>query len=946
MTIRTRGHVLLLALTLAAATSVVATAQRAVTTGPQNVPLEAAVPVDPRITVGTLPNGLRYYLRSNNQPKGRAELRLVVNAGSVLEDDDQRGLAHFVEHMCFNGTRHFPKQDVVAFLQSTGMRFGAHINANTSFDQTVYQLTIPTDSPAVIDRSLLILEDWAHAVSFDADEIDKERGVILEEWRTGLGAGARMLDTQLPILLKDSRYAERLPIGKPDIIRTFKYDRLKKFYTDWYRPDLMAVIAVGDFDVPTIEAQIRTRFGSIPATLNPRPRIAYDVPDQPGTRYAIATDPEATATTVSVSSLMAARDQTTVGAYRQQTIERVFAGLLSSRLAEIAQKPDAPFLDAETNRGIFVNAAEATSLSALVPDGGIEKGLDALFTEGTRVAQFGFTQTELDRFRLTYTQAFAQLASSNDEHTSQSLADEYIRNFMQKEPIPGIAYENGLVQRFLPEITLADINALARDWVPDRNRVVVVSAPKKAGVTVPDEAKLASIIKNAGGGTLKAYVDTVSATPLLEPLPKPGTVASTVTKPSGVTELKLSNGVRVVLDPTTFKQDEILFRAFSPGGTSLASDADFIPAETADQVVSQGGLGTLSAIDLSKKLAGKVAIVRPDIDEMWEGLNGRALKRDLETMFQLIYLSFTQPRADREAFRAFTGQLSAALANRQALPEAAFEDTLNATVTQNHLRARPMSADLLSQMNLDKSLAFYKDRFADASDFTFVIVGSFDLPTIKPLVERYLGSLPALNRKETGRDVGIRPPAGVVEKQVIKGTTPKSEVGVVFSGPFQNNEKNRVIIRAMANTLGGNLQRVLREDLGGTYGVSVIPEFTKRPTEEYRVTITFACDPARTQDLVKALFSVVDDFRTTGPGQGQVADAQAAFRRDLEVDSRQNGYLLNQLVYAYQYDEPVPDPQTLRGYYDQLSVPLLRDAARTYLDTSRYVKVLLFPEGK
>jgi zinc protease len=943
MSLRNRASLMVLAL-IVVATGLVATAQRAVTTGPQNVPLTAVVPVDPRITVGTLPNGLRYYLRSNKQPERRAELRLVVNAGSILEDDDQRGLAHFVEHMCFNGTRHFPKQDVVAFLQSTGMRFGAHINANTSFDQTVFQLTIPTDDATVIDRSFLILQDWASAVSFDNDEVDKERGVILEEWRVGLGPGARMLDQQLPVLLKDSRYANRLPIGTPDVIRKFTYDRLKKFYTDWYRPDLMAVIAVGDFEPAKIEALIRSRFGSIPAPASPRPRPTFEVPDHPGTRYVVATDPEATATTVSVSSLMAARDQTTVASYRQMTIERVFAGLLSARLDEMTQKPEAPFLDANTGRGLFVKSAEATSLSALVADGGMEKGLAALFTEADRVARFGFTQTELDRFRLSYTQAFAQLAASNDEHTSVSLADEYIRNFMQQEPIPGIAYENGLVQRFLPEITLADINALAREWVPDRNRVVAATAPRKPGVAIPDEAKLAAVIKSAGGGPLTAYVDTVSTKPLLEAMPKPGVISRTATKPAGVTEWTLSNGVRVILDPTTFKQDEVLFRAFSPGGTSLASDQDFVAAETADRVVAEGGLGSLSALDLGKKLAGKVAFVRPDIDEMFEGLSGRALRRDLETMFQLIYLTFTQPRADAEAFRVATGQLKAALANRQALPDVAFEDALNAAVTQNHLRAQPMSPAFVAQMNLEKSLNFYKERYADASDFTFVFVGSFDLPTIKPLVERYLGSLPALNRKEAGRDVGIRPPSTVVEKEITRGSTPRSQVGVIFTGPFQNNEKNRVTIRTMANTLAGNLQRVLREDLGGTYGVSVAPEFTKKPAEEYRVTISFACDPARTQDLVKALFVVVDDFKTNGPSTGQVADAQAALRRDLEIDSRQNGSLLSQLTYAYQYDEAMPDPAMLRSIYDGLTAPLLRDAARTYLDTNRYVKVVLFPE--
>jgi zinc protease len=949
MTSRTRARLMLLALAVTATATLTAAPQRAGGTGPNDAPLTQAVPVDPRITVGTLPNGLRYYIRANNQPQGRADLRLVVDAGSILEDDDQRGLAHFVEHMCFNGTRHFPKQDVVAFLQSTGMRFGAHINANTSFDQTVYQLRIPTDDPATMDRAMLIFEDWAQAVSFEPEEIDKERGVILEEWRTGLGAGARMLDAQLPVLLEGSRYAERLPIGKPDLIRTFAPDRLRQFYKDWYRPDLMAVIAVGDFDPAAVEALIRSHFGPIPASGNPRQRQIYDVPDHPGTRYTVATDSEATATTVGVSSTMAARDQTTVGAYRQQTVERVFSGLLSSRFAEMAQKPDAPFLDAETRRGLLVRSTESTALNALVPDGGVERGLAALFTEADRVARFGFTATELDRYRVGILQAYEQLAVAKDEHTSASLADEYVRNFIQQEPIPGIAYEYGLVRRFLPEITLAEINGLAHDWVPDRNRVVAVSAPKKAGVAVPDETALAAVIKNAGtgGGALTAYVDTVSAKPLLDVPPKPGKITKTVVKEgSGITEWTLSNGVRVVLDPTTFKQDEILIRAFSPGGTSLADDKDFVAAETASQVVGQGGLGTLSTIDLSKKLAGKTAFVRADIGEMSEGLSGRALHRDLETMFQLIYLTFTQPRADAEAFRTMTGQLTAALANRQAQPDAAFEDALAAALSQSHLRARPMSPELVTQMSLDKSFAFYKARFADASDFTFVLVGSFDLPTIKPLVERYLGGLPALRRKEAGRDVGIRPPAGVVERAVMKGTAPKSQVGLVFSGPFQNNAKNRLLIRAMTDTLAGALQRVLREDLGGTYGVSAQPDYTKLPDEEYRVTISFACDPARTQDLVKALFDVIEQFKSNGPNAGQVADEQAALKRDLETNSRQNGYLLNQLAYAYQYGEEVPDPATLRGLYDQLSTSMLRDAARTYLDTNRYVKVVLMPETK
>ncbi|MEO5820095.1 MAG: insulinase family protein [Vicinamibacteraceae bacterium] len=913
----------------------------------ETAPLTIPVPVDPRITVGTLPNGLRYYIRHNTKPEGRAELRLVVNAGSVLEDDDQRGLAHVVEHMAFNGTRHFPKQDIISFLQSTGMRFGAHVNANTSFDQTVYQLQIPTDDAAVIDRALLALEDWAVGVSFDADEIDKERGVVLEEWRLGLGADARLLQKQLPVMLKGSRYADRLPIGTPDSIRTFAPERLKQFYKDWYRPDLMAVVAVGDFDAAAVEALIKTHFSRVPAATAPKPRPRFDVPEHPGTRFTIATDPEATVTVVNVSSAITARDQTTIGNYRLQTAERAVSGLLSARLGELSQKPDAPFLAAGTNRSLFVSAAELTSMTAVVPDGGVEKGLAALFAEADRMTTFGITETELERYKVATLRAYERLSLSRDEHLSGTLADEYIRNFMQQEPIPGINYEFALIKRFLPTITLAEVNGIAKTWMPDRNRVVAVSAPQKTGVAVPDEARLSAIISGGSGTGLTAYVDAVSQKPLLDKPPTPGRIVKTEEKPAfGITEWTLSNGARVVVKPTTFSRDQILFRAFSPGGTSLASDRDFIAADTASQVISQGGLGGWTRIDLSKKLAGHTASVRPEIDEMREGVLGGSDKDDLETLFQLLYLTVVEPRADPDAFRAMVTQLQAGLSNRNLEPEAAFNDTLNAAVTQNHLRSRPLTPELVGEMSLDKSLAFYKDRFADLSDFTFVFVGSVDTVTLKPLVEKYVASLPSINRREKGRDVGMRPPDGVVEKVVKSGREPKSQVSVVFSGPFVNTPRERLILRGVTDALEGNLQRVLREELGGTYGVSVDPQFAKLPTPSYRVSISFACDPARTDALVKALFDTITQFKTNGPGENQMADARAALARDYEVNSKENSYLLNQITFAYEHGEDLQgvfDRKTLNA---QLTAEAVTEAARRYLDLQRYVKVTLVPAGE
>jgi zinc protease len=908
-------------------------------------PLSATIPDDPQITTGRFANGLRYYLRTNKKPEKRAELRLVVNAGSILEDRDQSGLAHFVEHMAFNGTKHFPKQEMVKFLESIGMRFGPSVNAFTSFDETVYMLEVPTDKPDVLDKAFLILEDWAHNLSFDPAEIDKERGVITEEWRLRRGAGARMQDKQFPILLKGSRYAERLPIGDMEVVQSFKHDRLKKFYADWYRPELMAVVAVGDFDKAAVETLIKNHFESIPKSPARKLRPSYNVPDYPGTLFAIATDKEASGTSVSVYSKMPMRDQTTVGSYRQQIVERLFTGMLSARFSEIAQKPDAPFLGAGAGRGHFVRTKEISTLSAGVKEDGIERGLEALFTEAERVVRFGFTATELDRQKTNNMRALERAVAEKENQPSGSLADEYTRNFTEKEPIPGIEYEAALYARFLPDITLAEINALAKDWVPDRNRVVLVNAPEKPGLTVPDEAKLTAVIASAVRRDLTAYAETVDSQPLLDPLPTPGAVMKTATKDAfGITEWELANGVKVVLKPTTFKEDEVLFSAFSPGGTSLASDADFIPAQTAAQVIASGGLGKFSQIDLQKRLTGKVASVRPFIRETEEGLQGSASRRDLETMFQLIYLRFTQPRADPGIFNVLTASTKSALTNQKASPDFAFADTLNSILSQDHPRARLMRLEMVDQMNLEKSLAFYKDRFSDASDFTFVFVGSFDSDTMKPLVERYLGALPATHRQETWKDIGVRPPTGVVEKRVDKGLEPKSRAQLVFSGPFQYNQVQRVAIRAMAQALEIRLRESLREDLGGTYSASASASYTKIPREEYTITIGFGCSPDRTDELVKGVFKEIDQLKTNGPTDKQVSDVKETFLRDQETNMKQNGYLLTQIANRYQLSEDLTSLFNMADFYNKIDAATIKDAARLYLKNDNFVKVTLFPE--
>ena len=913
-------------------------------------PLSQAMPVDPKITMGKFPNGLRYYILANKKPEKRAELRLVVKAGSTLEEDDQRGLAHFVEHMAFNGTKNFPKHDLVAFIESLGMRFGADANAYTSFDETVYMLQVPTDKPEALDRAFQVLEDWAHNVTFDPAEIEKERGVVLEEWRGNRGAGMRTTEKLFPIVFKGSRYAERMPIGTPEIIQTGKAARIVQFYKDWYRPDLMAVVAVGDFDKAAIEKLISNHFASLPAATNPRPRPTFDVPDRPDTAFAIITDKETANTSVEVNTILPSEEEGTVGVYRQKTVDRLFSGMLNERFSEITQKPDAPFLFGFTGRGSFLaRNKDIAFLSAVVKEDGVERGLRALLTEAERVARFGFTETELARQKTNILRAYEQYLIEKDNTQSSDKAAEYIRNFLQGETLPSAEDEYELHKRFLPGITLAEINKIAREWFPasTKNRLVVLTAPQKAGVTIPDEAKLAAIMKEPPPTDLKAYVDTVGTTTLLETLPSPGKVTNVSTnEKAGLTIWELSNGAKVVLKPTTFKADEILFRASSPGGTSVASDADYVPADTAAQVITAGGVGKFNVIELGKMLTGKVASANVHIGELEEGISGNSSRKDLETMFQLIYLRFTQPRADAEAFAVLASQTKTLLANQSVVPEIALFDELIKATFQNHLRRQRPTAATVDQWNLEKSLAFYKDRFADASNFTFFFVGSFDEAMIKPLIERYIASLPSLKRKESWKDIGVKTPTTVIERRVEKGIEPKSLSMILIHGSMVFDQQRRTVFHAMAQILEMRLLQSLREELGGTYSVSVIDSNAKYPKPEYSIGIRFGSSPDRTEDLIKRVFQEIEKFKTEGPTVKELTDEKEALLREFETNSQKNGYLLNQIATRYTYGE---DPAIIWNspeIYKKLDAAAIKEAAKTYLNTSAYVRVSLFPEKK
>ena len=902
------------------------------------------VPLDPQVTVGTLPNGLRYYIRQNVWPAKRAELRLAVNVGSVLEGNDQLGLAHFVEHMAFNGTQRFPKQELVKYLQSIGMRFGADLNAYTSFDETVYMLQLPTDNPEFMKKGIEILGDWANALSFDAAEIDAERGVVMEEWRLRRGAGARMQDKQFPVLLKGSRYAERLPIGTAESLRSFSHDAVRRFYREWYRPDLMAVIAVGDFDKATVEQMIKEQFGRIPKPTAPLARPTNPIPDHAETYVSVAVDPEATNSGVMVYALVPPRDHLKYGGYRDRAIERLYFSMLNARLSEIAQKPDAPFVGAGLGRGYFVKSADAYSMSASVRDGGIERGLDAILTELERAARHGFTATEFERARTNAINARERTFAAREQRTSASRADELVRHVVNGEDAAGTEIEHELQMPMLRSVTLAEINQLARERPPAANRVILANAPQKAGVSVPTEAQLLAVANAVKGKMIEPYRDIVVDQPLLARLPAAAAITAERSIPEiGVTEWRLANGMRVVLKPTDFQKDQVMLSAFSPGGSSLVPDSLYVNASLATTLASIGGLGEFNMQALRRVLTGKTASATASIGTRTEGISGSASRKDIETMFQLVYLTFTAPRKDSVVFAAFKQANQGMLANRAASPQSQFSDTITVTMAQNHPRAQPISARTFDEMNLDRALAIYRDRFADASDFTFFIVGDFAIDSVKPLVQRYLGSLPSLNRKEAGKDIGIRPPAGVIKKVVRAGSEAQSQTYMSFTGPFQYSAEQRYLLASMGEVLQNRLIEKLREALGGTYSASVSATGGREAPATYSATIRFGSAPERAEELANAVLAEIRALQNEGPTAAEVEKVREAQRRSRELNLKQNAFWLGNLNSAYQFGDDPKDILKQDQLFNALTAAAVRDVARRYLRLDNYVHITLLP---
>lgn len=904
-----------------------------------------AIPLDSAVRRGRLPNGFTYYIRRNTRPEQRLELRLVVNAGSVLEDADQRGMAHFVEHMLFNGTKRFKKNDIVSYLESIGVRFGADLNAYTSFDETVYILPVPTDKPGLVDRGFDILEDWASGALFDSTEVMAERGVVLEEWRGGLGAEARIRDKQFPTFFKGSRYADRLPIGLPEVIQSATPAPLKRFYRDWYRPDLMSVVAVGDIDPVRIERLVRAHFGALRGPAQRRPRPTYPVPPNDSTLVTVATDREQDVSTVLTLYKQPLRRTRSAADYRVLLVDQLYNGMLNDRLSEIGRRTNAPFSFASSSYGTLVRSTDVYQLAAVVKDGGVSRGMTALLQEARRVDLHGFLPAELERAKTAMLRNLESAFAERDKTESGRFASEYVSHFLTGEPAPGIAYEFAQAKAIVPMVTLDEVNALGRQWITPRNRVVGISAPERADVSLPSATDLLATFRAADTTTVAPWTETVSSTPLVETVPAAGRVVAEGTIESlGVTEWTLSNGVRVLVKPTDFKADELLLRAWSPGGSSLVADSDFVNATLATLAVERGGVADVDAVALGKKLVGKQVAVAPVIDNLTEGLSGRASPKDLETFLQLIYLKFAMPRRDSVAFDNFRAQIAPFFANRANSPDAVFGDSVIVTMGQHHPRAMPVNKELIEKASFERAYDIYRDRFADASDFTFLFVGNVQTASLRPLVEQWLAALPSTKRQETWRDVGPRAPQQGFDKFVHKGVEPKSTTLLFYTGEQTFTPEGRHALRSLAELLEMQLLDTLRESLGGTYSVSVNGETNKFPRPEYSLTISFGSAPDRADSLYQTVQRVIGSIQQHGVPDAYVQKVREQQQRGHEVSIKENSYWLANIAARLENGE---DPAGLLRYPEfirGLTGAQIQAAALRYIDLSKGMRFVLLPE--
>jgi zinc protease len=908
--------------------------------------LDTTLPNDPRLRTGVLDNGLTYYIRHNEKPARRAELILAVNAGSLVEDDDQLGLAHFVEHMLFNGTERFPGNELIDFLADIGMQFGPDLNAYTRFDETVYMLHIPTDDHEIVARALDVLEDWAAYATFDPTELERERGVVVEEWRLGASdAQGRVRDQLLPLLLADSHYAVRDPIGDMEIVRTAPVSTLRRFYSDWYRPDLMAVIAVGDLDIDAVEQQIRDRFSTLPAPEQPRPLPSFSVPEHTEPQYLVIADPEQPYTAVEVLIKQPASATTTVADFRRNLVGSLFYQMLNARLDELTRQVEPPFVAAGAGQNGFVRPLDLTYFFADVHEDGIAAGLEALLVEIERVQRYGFTPGELERAGAIVLRNFEQAYREQDHSENWDFVSAYLDHFLSGRAISTAETNYRLAQAQLPEITLAEVNQRVEGLVANENRVVLVTAPVKEGLVLPDKQELAAIHTAVEASAIEPYADLTVDRPLIAEPPPPVAIIEEVEHPElGMVEFHLANGVRVLVKPTEFRQDEVVFAARSPGGLSLVDDEEFWAGWLSPAVVEQSGVGEFTTDELARLLAGKNVVVTPFVSTLYEGLYGSASPTDLTTLFQLIHLVATAPRMDAGGLAATQNRWLALLENRLLDPHNVLDDTLNRVLHGDNLRYRLPTAAEIRAIDQQQTAAVYQTRFADLDDMTFVFAGNLEVEDIKELAQRYLGSLPGLPTTESWLDQSLPLPAVSVAEQVFKGQEEQSVILLHFSGEAEPSEENDLRLVALRRLLGNLIDRELRERLGAIYANQVTSHLIVEPQGRYSVTIYLYCAPDRVDELVTAFFDLIGGLQERGPAATDVTRVNQQMLSDLEETLEQNQWWVNQILYyATASGRDLADLAALSSGADEVTAVTLQAAARDFLPQDRYIKVVLYP---
>jgi zinc protease len=900
----------------------------------------------PAVHQGTLPNGLTYYVMHHEKPEKRAMMWLAVKAGSVDEDDDQRGLAHFDEHMAFNGTKHFPKNELINYLQSIGMRFGADLNANTWWQRTLYQLEVPTDNPEFVSKGFEILHDWAGDVSYTPKDVKDESGVVLEEWRLGRGAFRRLFDKSLPVLFAGTRYAVRDTIGLPDIIRKHDRDALYRFYKDWYRPDQMAVIVVGDVDPAQIEKTIQADFGDLKNPQNERKHLAGGVPPATGTRISIETDKELPQPVVQIMNIVPHRSSASRRDDRRLLVERIYTTIVNERFAQLERKQETPF----TNAGVAIETPDemreldSFEREAEPKPGRLEDALRALVTEVVRVERHGFTQSELDRARAEVMRNYEEAADREATTNSRDFTEEAVRHFLTGELMIGRVAERDLAKEFLPQITVDELNANVKSFGAAENRGIAIWIPDGQPTITKD--RVLAIIGEVEKSDVPAWQDKPIPTTLMAKLPTPGKIVKEKKLDAiGVTEWTLSNGAKVIVKPTDFEKDTVLLGATSPGGTATVGDKDFQNARFSSSIAQVGGAGDFDSDTLDKVLAGKKVSVQLQVGETEELVNANASSKDLETMFQLLYLRITQPRKDPDVFKTWQANTAEFFKNQERSPEFMFARDAQAAEYKNNPRRSFPSGDDITKLDEDKALAFLKDRYGDVSDFTFVIVGEVDLDKVKPLVETYLASLPGKNRHEHEKDLGIRKVPGVVKKTFELGVEPKASVRVdIHADDTWSHDKERDAY-ILGQLLSNRLREVLREDAGGVYGVGANISIDRSPHQERSVSVNFGCAPERVDELVGDMNKVLDEIvagKTEKLGD-YIDKIKEIYARQRETELRQDRFWLQRLERAYKYgDDPADIPDTTKTIA-RMTPELIKASAKHFLDRRQVYTAIRVP---